>query len=575
MYVKQNVNSAVIGTDDQFMKILLLSYNDLPHHLRACFLYMAVFPEDYKIRKSELTKLWVAVGFIKPDRSKSLEAVAEKYVEDLLDRNMILVYERSYTGKIKICSIHDLMRDLCVRKAQEENFLHLYDGRVTYNQRRVSFHSDIYGLHLEDIYVSHVRSLLLITGWNLINEETSFTRSFLLLRVLDALRIRFYEFPVEIVELVNLRFIVLKCIKTCQLPASISNLFNLQTLIIYSRDTVKLPSDIWKMPRLRHIWTWKCFLAYPSAAGNGGKIALLENLRTLKGVIDFKFTKKVLQMIPNLKKLKIGFGYSSAELSSFSINKFIHLHQLEYLNCFFQFDSNDPLLVSNPFLVKSDRDYPLLENIHFPPTFKRLTLSWKHMAIIGSLPNLEVLNLKRFTFDGSVWEPNEGNFLQLKVLLLYETDVEHLKADETNFPSLQHLIFGDCKQLVEIPSAIGDTSTLHVIELYKCRSSAVNSVKLIQDEQRDLGNDNLQIIHDSDMLEIDYRDKFRYGQALVSAVTSGSKIFFIVTDSAPHERTNKECPCRCARIYNALVALSANAKVFEEVISVEISCFIL
>ncbi|KAL2515511.1 putative disease resistance protein [Forsythia ovata] len=112
MYIKQNVNSAVSGTDDQFMEILLLSYNHLPYHLRACFLYMAVFPEDYQIRKSELTKLWVAEGFIKPDRSKSLEAVAEKYVEDLLDRNMILAHERSYTGKIKVCSIHDLMRDL-------------------------------------------------------------------------------------------------------------------------------------------------------------------------------------------------------------------------------------------------------------------------------------------------------------------------------------------------------------------------------------------------------------------------------------------------------------------------------
>ncbi|KAL2515431.1 Disease resistance RPP8-like protein 3 [Forsythia ovata] len=238
MYVKQNVISAVIGTDDQFMEILLLSYNHLPHHLRACFLYMAVFPEDYKIRKSELTKLWVAEGFIKPDRSKSLEAVAEKYVEDLLDRNMILAHDRSYRGKIKICSIHDLMRDLCVRKAQEENFLHLFDRHVkyfpegTYNQRRVSFRSDIYGHHLEDIYGSHVRSLLYYS-WDLFNEETSFPTSFLLLRVLDALRIHFYEFPVEVLELVNLRYIVLNCIGTCELPASISKLCNLQTLIIH------------------------------------------------------------------------------------------------------------------------------------------------------------------------------------------------------------------------------------------------------------------------------------------------------------------------------------------------------
>ncbi|KAL2492484.1 Disease resistance protein RPP8 [Abeliophyllum distichum] len=390
------------------------------------------------------------------------------------------------------------MRDLCVRKAQEENFIHLFD------RRRVIIHSDIYGHdhHLEDIYGSYVRSL---------KEETSFPTSFLL-RVWDALRIRFHGFPVKIMKLVNLRFIVLKCIGTIRLPASISNLFNLQTLIIYSLDTVKLPSDIWKVPRLRHIWTWKCFLAYPSAAGNGEKIALLENLQTLKGVIDFKFTKKVLQMMPNLKKLKIGFPHSCPVLSSFCMDKFIHLHQLEDLNCDFTYksDRNYPLL---------GNFHPLLENFHLPPTLKKLTLrgcrlSWKSMAIIGSLTNLEVLNLKEFTFDGSVWEPTEGKFLQLKVLLLSKTDLEHLKADETNFPSLQHLTFIDCRKLVEIPSAIGDIPTLQVIELCRCRTSAVNSIKLIQEEQRDLGNNLQIIIHDSDMLEIGIRDVFRFMRAL-------------------------------------------------------------
>ncbi|KAL2492454.1 NB-ARC domain-containing protein [Abeliophyllum distichum] len=255
-----------------------------------------------------------------------------------------------------------------------------------------------------------------------------------------------------------------------------------------------LSSDIWKMPRLRHIWTWKCFLPYHSATGNGEKIALMENLQTLKGVIDFKFTKKVLQIMRNLKKLKIGFGHSC--LSSICIDKFIHLHQLEDLNCFFQFYSYDPLLDRNP----------LLENFHFPLTLKKLTLngcrlSWKSMANIGSLPNLEIFH---YCIDGSVWEPTEGNFLQLKVLFLHKTDLQHLKADETNFPSLQHLTFRDCRKLVEIPSAIGDIPTLQVIELSQCSTSAVNSVKLIQEEQRDLGNDQLQIIiHDTiwDMID--------------------------------------------------------------------------
>ena len=68
---------------------------------------------------------------------------------------------------------------------------------------------------------------------------------------------------------------------------------------------------------------------------------------------------------------------------------------------------------------------------------------------------------------------------------------------------------------------------------------------------------------------------FLTGQAIVSAVTSGSRKFFLGTDSAPHERRRKECPCGCAGIYNAPVALSLYAKVFEEVISLNIRCIML
>lgn len=53
-------------------------------------------------------------------------------------------------------------------------------------------------------------------------------------------------------------------------------------------------------------------------------------------------------------------------------------------------------------------------------------------------------------------------------------------------------------------------------------------------------------------------------QAIASAVTSGSKKYFLGTDSAPHERGKKECSCGCAGIFNASVALSLYAKVFEE-----------
>jgi len=58
------------------------------------------------------------------------------------------------------------------------------------------------------------------------------------------------------------------------------------------------------------------------------------------------------------------------------------------------------------------------------------------------------------------------------------------------------------------------------------------------------------------------------GQAIVSAVTNGSRWYFLGTDSAPHDKRNKECSCGCAGIYSAPLALSLYAKVFEEVISI-------
>ncbi|CAL4961426.1 unnamed protein product [Urochloa decumbens] len=53
-------------------------------------------------------------------------------------------------------------------------------------------------------------------------------------------------------------------------------------------------------------------------------------------------------------------------------------------------------------------------------------------------------------------------------------------------------------------------------------------------------------------------------QAILSAVTSGSRRYFLGTDSAPHDKRNKERSCGCAGIYSAPVALSLYAKVFEE-----------
>lgn len=54
-------------------------------------------------------------------------------------------------------------------------------------------------------------------------------------------------------------------------------------------------------------------------------------------------------------------------------------------------------------------------------------------------------------------------------------------------------------------------------------------------------------------------------QALLAAVASGSKKFFLGTDSAPHAQNTKENACGCAGMYTAHGAMGLYAEAFEEI----------
>ncbi|KAL1552173.1 putative late blight resistance protein R1B-14 [Salvia divinorum] len=56
------------------------------------------------------------------DGSKSLEDEAEECLEDIVSRSLVLVTKKRYNGRIKGCSLHDLVRDMCIRKANENSF---------------------------------------------------------------------------------------------------------------------------------------------------------------------------------------------------------------------------------------------------------------------------------------------------------------------------------------------------------------------------------------------------------------------------------------------------------------------
>ncbi|KAL0385150.1 UNVERIFIED_CONTAM: putative late blight resistance proteinR1A-10 [Sesamum radiatum] len=499
--IAEDVNSKVArNVDNQFMEILSLSYNSLPHHLKACFLYMGVFPEDHEIFVSQLIKLWVAEGFIKPQIPKSFEETAEDHLKDLIGRNLIQVRKRTHhNGEIKTCTIHDMLRELCVEKARDEKFLQIIDGHIrTFpqgrdDQRRLSIQGHFEDYHT-NVHDSYVRSLLCFCEYGCNSEVISFTRRCRLLTVLNALTVRFYEFPIGLMALIHLRYLAFIYKGKRKFPASIYKLQNLQSLIVYQGytgssgiETLYLPSNIWKMPKLRHLLIERGYLPSPLPTDS----VIMENLQTLSEVTNFQCTKEALKLMPNVKKLGISYFHDRhTEWSSYEFDNFVYLHHLETLKCL--------------FIEKGDQRFqPLPINLAFPQSLKKLTLSgcrisWEKMTTaVGSLHNLEILKLKDYACEGSVWEPNEGEFTKLKFLLIDLTTLEHWRVDPTHFPQLRHLSLSFCNFLEEIPSEIGDIETLELLELYKCSPSAVASAMLIQEEQQSLENHGLRVRIDS------------------------------------------------------------------------------
>ncbi|XP_027151287.1 putative late blight resistance protein homolog R1A-3 [Coffea eugenioides] len=108
------------------------------------------------------------------------------------------------------------------------------------------------------------------------------------------------------------------------------------------------------------------------------------------------------------------------------------------------------------------------------------------MTSIASLPELEVLKLKNYAFQGPKWEPTEGGFRVLKHLLVEKTDLVSWEATSNHFPCLEHLVLKSCKYLKEVPYGITEISTLKRIELHNCSESAKISATSIEVESLDV-----------------------------------------------------------------------------------------
>ncbi|KAL4301163.1 hypothetical protein AHAS_Ahas17G0273400 [Arachis hypogaea] len=126
MRIMSNVIWYLATDNSRVTEVLKLSYNSLPHRLKPCFLYFGMFPEDYAIPVKRLILLWTVEGLIQPPKTGILDApevedIAEEYLNELVDRSLVMVAKRRSDGGVKSCRIHDPLLDLCISESRAEN----------------------------------------------------------------------------------------------------------------------------------------------------------------------------------------------------------------------------------------------------------------------------------------------------------------------------------------------------------------------------------------------------------------------------------------------------------------------
>jgi hypothetical protein len=161
-----NINWA-INTELEGMKLVLhLSYNALPHRLKACMLYLCIYKEEYTILKDTLVKQWVAEGFVSAIEGKDKEEVAGCYFDELVRRGMIQPVDIDHNDKVLSCTVHHVLLDLIRYKSMGDHFVTVLDHSQTdialvEKVRRLSLHyssTEVAKLP-SNIRLSHVRSL--------------------------------------------------------------------------------------------------------------------------------------------------------------------------------------------------------------------------------------------------------------------------------------------------------------------------------------------------------------------------------------------------------------------------------
>ncbi|KAI4969148.1 hypothetical protein ZWY2020_000062 [Hordeum vulgare] len=476
-YLSENLNTQawsylLLGwpstKDTQMMRdILARSYTDLSsHYLRACFLYIAAFPEDFVISVSHLIQLWIAERFIPPIPNHKPEDTAHLYVTELAQRSLVQVVQRSKAyGRIEKIRIHDVLRDWCIEEARKDGFLDVNPETTGQATASSSESLKFYRNTLQnsgDLFLQTSRHLRTLVGFKLTPlPNMSF------LRVLHIENSCLSGIRRVVHGCINLRYLRLsaqawfrcRCrgsfsfskrrLGQCHnsdLTSSIPKLLYLQTIDLTGTYSDIMPKSFWHILTLRHVYIGSCSPSVRSIQQN--------DLQTLSiGYCSKRMAEFVSQM---------------TKLTTLSLSP---AHDLTGLSCIFE---NMPHLV--------DISIGNFNN----DNWSRSTTIIKEdlMPILEKLPCLVALKLEGY--EGETMSCTAQGFPRLRELVLRRFSTEWILEDEA-MPKLCYLELDTfrkmgrlpdgllrlrsikCLTMADVPLISGDDSTLEALQQKGCR----------------------------------------------------------------------------------------------------------
>ncbi|GAU48389.1 hypothetical protein TSUD_118150 [Trifolium subterraneum] len=481
------------------MKILSLSYDDLPYHLKSCMLYFGIYPEDYTINRKRLTRQWMAEGFIKNEEVRPLEEVSEEYLTELIQRSLVDVSAVGFDGKVRSVKVHDVSREVIIRKMKDLSFCHLMNKDGEQVTIGVTRRFSIAAFSNSDLKNSGTRAIFVFDKGDLPEHfMDGLSSKFKLLKVLDFQNSLLTSLPDNMGNLFHLRYLNLSHTKVTILPKSIGNLVYLETLDLRQTKVHQLPQEINKLTKLRllpvyyrryegHYDMLNFTTGVQLQEGIGGLVSL-QKLYFLEADYGGIGLIQELKMLTQLRKL--GIRCVRGEFGNALCATIQAMNRLESLNITAKAKNEiidlDSLSVPPPNLKVLNLKSRLTKLPDWIPNLNnlvklRLGLSNFEddpLDSLKKLPNLLRLNLWDNAFSGESLHFQVGGFPKLKEVDLTRLDrLSSITIDKKALQGLQHFRFKNNPQLKVLPQDLQNLKNLQFLGFAEMPAELVDSIE--------------------------------------------------------------------------------------------------